>query len=900
MFYEYYDLVERIDNLFADGTYTKLVSGVSLEDIKVLETELDNLEGARLEVSEEVLREELQLAKDLVQTGTSNLIEDIVVVNQERNPALEGDRQFANSRGLSGLQPTGVMAHADEEIVVYVDAPVGGELPTMVFSQFYGDGAWKKSVGLKQGRNVIKVPRIINYNQAKGGSVYLEYTGKPQAETRVHIRKAQPIPTLEILDLDKPENEALHKEQIKAYIEELTTYVGNLTAKDLSKDPNNSTEIGTSKILLSIPASGALESIQSDIEEDLEAQVDRLYETLLTWEANLELHYEILGLTKDAVESKHRWPNTRINVRYMPMNPGVFMYAAVDHVGIQYGSEKGLVNDSRTSEDGYFGWGINHEIGHVINTNEYIYGEITNNIFAIFSQTINGGKSRLESSDVYPLIYDKVVSKDTGLASNVFVTLGMFWQLHLAYDDVNGFEGIDAFYPRLNRLFRDDQTTGIDRHNMLARLASDVVKKDLSPFFGEWWDLPLTEETKAYTGKYPEETRAIYYLNDDAKRYADNKGEAVDYAALNLSATSELVKDAESDDLNALITITHDEAPSDSTGISGVLGYEIYRNGELVAFTTENTYRDELPAGNNIGYEYEVVAYDKLLNKSEKVDAGSVYVATDGTLDKSDFLMEKTTSGAITIDMKAVQEVVGVKISNNTVVNTLAEDLTTSSSYKIEVSENGIDWSTAKEGDLALGDNLLYFNKPGTDQYDQRIWTYDARYIRIYGVDIEGVELHQVDILSYPGDAIYFTEGAIGRLGHDYEYNGGVIKEGSLVVLGTYRGHPVYSKIVLSAKYVNEKDFDDSERPGYTPDTMEAAINGEIFLFAELPEDNQVSKVNNGIWLFAPAEQTLPSEIKGNMYRTDEAESIVGGRLVSDTPWLMVPDLESLPTINLN
>ena len=111
---------------------------------------------------------------------------------------------------------------------------------------------------------------------------------------------------------------------------------------------------------------------------------------------------------------------------------------------------------------------------------------------------------------------------------------------------------------------------------------------------------------------------------------------------------------------------------------------------------------------------------------------------------------------------------------------------------------------------------------------------------------------------------------------------------------------PIYSKIILSAKYTNDKDYDSSERPNYDNETFEEAINGELFLFAELPTDNQVSKVNNGIWLFAPTEQTLPSEIKANMYRTDDASSIVGGRLVSDTIWLSVPDLDSLPTIILN
>ncbi|MGL4738027.1 MAG: M60 family metallopeptidase [Cellulosilyticaceae bacterium] len=893
MFYEYYDLVERIDQLFADDTYTTLAAGVSIEQIDAIENELDQLEGARLQVPEHILREELQIARALATTGTSTLLGEVIDVYQGRNPALEGDRQFANGRGLSGLQPTGLMAHADEEIIVYVDAPQGGDMPKLVASQFYGDGGWRKDIALKPGRNVVKVPRVVNYNTTKGGPLYLEYTGADQGQTRVHIRKGTDMPTLELLDLDDTAQMTAHKNIIRAYIEELDARVDQLVAitpkVDLAKDPRNSTEIGTAKVLLSVPANGILESIQAGLEGDLEAQVERVYEALLTWEANMANHYEVLGLTPDHPESRHRWPDTRMNIRYMPMSSSAFMYAAADHVGIRYGSEKGLINETRASQTGYFGWGINHEIGHILNTNEYIYGEISNNIFALFAQIVNDGRTRLEENNIYEEIYTKVVSEDTGLSSNVFVTLGMFWQLHLAYDDVDGFTGIDGFYPRLNRLFREDTTSEVDKHNMLARLASDVVGKDLTPFF-EKWDLPITEETKAYTSKYDAESRPIYYLTDEAKRYQLSGGAQVDYGNLAITATSSVVQDAASDDQEVAVTISHDQMPLDREQRSALLGYEIYRNGELIAFTTEATYRDALPASNNVSYAYEVVVYDKLLGHSERIPAGSVHIAREGILDHSDFVVERTTPGMIQIDMRSTQQAVGIKLG----------EVTTSGAYMIEVSEDGSHWTQAKVGTLEDSQSILYFNKPGVEADDQRIWTYDARYIRLSGEAVETLETSAIQVIGYPGDAVYFTEGAIGRLGHDYAYDGGVIEEGSLVVLGTYRGHPIYSKIVLSAKYVNDKGYDLSEKPDYVYDEVVQAINGEVFLFAELPEDGEVSKVNNGIWLFVPQSQTLPAQIKANMYRTNEAGSIEGGRLVSDTPWIGVPDLESLPTIYLN
>ena len=161
------------------------------------------------------------------------------------------------------------------------------------------------------------------------------------------------------------------------------------------------------------------------------------------------------------------------------------------------------------------------------------------------------------------------------------------------------------------------------------------------------------------------------------------------------------------------------------------------------------------------------------------------------------------------------------------------------------------------------------------------------------------MEDDQIEILAYPGDAVHFMEGAIGYLASDYAFEDGIIEEGTLVVMGTYRGHPVYSKIVLSAKYVDEKDYDASERPNYTPESTIEAVPGELYMFAEIPEDEQISKVGNGIWMFVPEKQTLPSQIKANMFRTDDATSTQGGRLVSDTKWLLVPSKEDMPKIEL-
>ena len=41
-----------------------------------------------------------------------------------------------------------------------------------------------------------------------------------------------------------------------------------------------------------------------------------------------------------------------------------------------------------------------------------------------------------------------------------------------------------------------------------------------------------------------------------------------------------------------------------------ILGYEIIRNGKVIAFTNDDTYTDTITTTNNRVFTYEVIAYD--------------------------------------------------------------------------------------------------------------------------------------------------------------------------------------------------------------------------------------------------------------------------------------------------
>ena len=92
-----------------------------------------------------------------------------------------------------------------------------------------------------------------------------------------------------------------------------------------------------------------------------------------------------------------------------------------------------------TSATGKGNWGIAHEIGH--NMDKLGKAEITNNIYSLALQAWDGSSmalnTRLTEDGRWETIFNKVAQGRPGSANNEFVQLGMYWQLHLAYDEAD-------------------------------------------------------------------------------------------------------------------------------------------------------------------------------------------------------------------------------------------------------------------------------------------------------------------------------------------------------------------------------------------------------------------------------------------------------------------------------
>ena len=156
----------------------------------------------------------------------------------------------------------------------------------------------------------------------------------------------------------------------------------------------------------------------------------------------------------------------------------------------------------------------------------------------------------------------------------------------------------------------------------------------------------------------------------------------------------------------------------------------------------------------------------------------------------------------------------------------------------------------------------------------------------------------------------------MGRLSADYKYGDSaddVIKAGTLVIVGNYRGDPVYNTISVQGLFTKTAaTTDPDEQESYSE--TERPLDGYALMFAEVPADGEVSDISDGLFIFVPNVQKeaelqeitscdgsnlLPSQIKVELYRTDDPNSAASKRKTAETLWIHSPGGDELPTITL-
>ena len=921
-FYHYDSLVDDVANLFTDDLRLVLAEGVNQDTIDKLRKRANEQDHGEDNPYKASILADLEYAEKILK---DEKIDDVIELNPNISNTYNNHVKFAMT--ISDYQPLGVVARPGETLNVYVgsNGPINAQI---VFTQYHAEASeWNSVVSLNKGLNIIQVPTIGSSADAeRGGSVYIRYTSTPNANTPIKVRVSGGT-EIPMVDTTLLKNETEKKAEIKKYIEKLEDYNSKLDSVYASEGKGTfnkgtsvlgSTEIVTKYGLFSVSSKAVEDALDSGL-TSTDQKVNRLYESMEAFDEMMEFFYRQKGFIEtDDTKSTDKMPKARINIRYMQMFYGAFMYAGGYHVGIEYGSIGGLVTAHRNRADatGYFGWGISHEVGHQINLSGTAFAEVTNNIYALLAQTSNDNdNSRLELQG-YDKIYDKVTSHTIGRAQNVFVQLGMYWQLHLAYDEGKTFEDKDSVLARVNKIGRAYSNTEkkYSRDDLTILFASKAVEKDLTKYF-ETWGLYASDALKAEIKElgYPEETRPIYYLNDKAWRYKLAGSQGITSGADILTAS---IKNTDAENKRVTINLG---LKSDSDKI---LGYEILRNDVPIAFVENkdnvSEFVDNVGAENNRAYTYSVIAYDYYLTPTKKVTLEEVKIAHYGSVKKDAFTItsnvkepneivnpedekmdystlkvnnlidgrddtvfkgtekikqynisgdkpsasDDNSNAYVIINLNNSMSVSGIKYKAIVIDGVL--DSNTITKYNIYVSATGNDnsWTLAATGSFDLSaessEKTIYFMKEGTDSKNQ-LWTYNnITYIKIESVgNTTGLSGAEIDVIAPPGDNVDIDvdngKPSIGVLEEDYCY----LTEGCNDEVkdedGKVKGKIEAGSVVIKGTYRGNPAFNVLLIGNASNGTKN--YGGYQLIFAELNSDKSVYEVASGTWLYVMTKE---------------------------------------------
>lgn len=1052
-FFKYDSLENDVNALYADDMHVTLKDNVTEEMIEALELRANTKDSNFDEYhpKKQILEAELAYARELLNNG-SNISK---AVNIKYDITRSGTNSSGFSGGLCGLQPLGYVAAADSTVNIYVGQKgkkVGDPVSVrLVVTQYHPESsAWRSGeITLYQGKNEVTIPNISSLGFEKGGSLYIVQTNPNDIKANpvsVRVSGGTKIPVLDlhrsIGDARFEVDQAQWKDSIREYVEELTSY--SLALKEMHADHEtevggfefgngsncflNSTEISLDNVLISVPASQVLAGIGGAV-ANVDILVDRMYNTAVAMNQMIELFYKERGFNPAASNGYHGIPTARFNIRYHRMFAGAFMYAGGLHLGIEWGSVPGVVSGSpvTTEENGkrtggsIFGWGIAHELGHNADGNGVAIAEVTNNIWAQLTKTWDTADT---TRIPYEKVYQHVTSNTVGKPSSVFAQLGMFWQLHLAYDKnythYNYYkDGYTAenyanlieneFYARfytIRREFAKAPATSIKLTNgnteqNIMRTACAAAERDLTDFFRAW-GYNVDAATEAYAKQFPKEERKIQYLSDGAHEYTLANGAPM----TSTEVEAQLVQGNGNDARKVTLTISlPDEANMDA-----VLGYEIIRNGLPVAFVTpavnENgeyeaatVYEDVVQTINNRVMDYEVVAYDKYLNTTSANKLDSIKIRHEGVLATDNWTVTTnavSNDGVLTvydgIDVATGKDVVEGKVYTDAVTGQqvtytksmdvkyleqetgellrsysaailsadgnkevgfegraegtaqITYDLggkqeitalaflggtTQPWKFALEYSDNGgVSFTRITGFSVGTTDDgypVLYFAA------GKNIKSYKATNIRITAPNgVKTIGIKDIKLLTPSGDNVdigistidpetgietWNTENAIGLLSKDYvldEAAGSVIPAGSFVVTGRYTGNAAYNVVKLYNE--NYKLYDES-----TENKLGGLVNGYQSIFADMPDEGNIVNVKDGFWIYwleplsgdnagkyglpgagedgSDIVVEIPTKVYAQLFRVDNAMTLAGERLVSDTFVVNVPEI--LPMIEI-
>ena len=576
-FYKQDKVSDKVDSLFTNALMNELSEEFNtIDKLQALENEA---KGHPLESS---FTEAFEIAHKIL----NGQLETVKVITAEQH----GDMvKHANKNLKFGFgnnnQPTGISAKPGDVITVYVDADPTQPLPRLAFSQQEGSFAnWIRTVNLVPGKNVITVPSVAkdnwyNHEVTKGGAIYIvnPYTSEEQSKA----------PVLRFVSGDK--FPFLTKDTNVDEFREFLIEYKKAIDEDIEKNPNvldrevlDVFEFVSDHIVWTGTATGAYKAY-------IEQGVNPL-ETVESYNIHMKEIFRYYGLDGSSEQNDPKY--IRENVRLA--QPFGYMYAASGHIGVQ---RDVMANHLIPFEERGPSWGLTHEIGHKMDVNIRLYGEVTNNMLPMHMSAFY---NKIDNRIPYEShTYKNVVSENSNkyMEGGYFERLAVFWQLEMYKP---------GYWANLNKLYRErnvslgNENTNNVKMQYLVKFSSEVIGEDLSEYFARH-GFEVNEETKNETSQYQKSDKKIWYLNNSKATYEGNGFTEDTNLELKVNRVDNGVK---------LTFNVDDNVKSD------LLGYEILKDGQVIGFTGSNTFVDT-NADTTKNSKYEVIPYDINLGTDE-------------------------------------------------------------------------------------------------------------------------------------------------------------------------------------------------------------------------------------------------------------------------------------------
>ncbi len=621
-FYKEDEFLNRFNELFEDGTYLALSKEAKQGDFFEKTKELYEAHP---------LKSHFEYAMNLAETLYDNedaLSDAYILVASQRGDEGKEKDEHDIPRYSHSLDSYGKYALPGETIRIFVDADKQAAMPILVVGQcnVRGDSWLRKEYQLAAGMNVITMPEDTNLLP---GVLYIKNPATPKEQAyapRVRIEGGHEYPVYRHGEMTPEE----YNRQLEAYcakVEENPSLYADIT--ELTSENNT----------IVLKALDSLKGVQ-----DMEKLGVDVSDTMDEWEAL----WKQLQIYSGYVEGDGNPMHDCYPAKYTSVSTTGSSYAGWSDYGFC-----GFNVNSRTlvkpitinGED----WVIFHEWGHSVNNASTEILEVTNNQYAAYMRrlwNLGSGWDEVNWHTLYNIVSGGKANKD-----NVFVQLAILHQIEFYFGD--------DIYGKMARFARENKNGLLkDLGNNLQRYVvamSHVTGYDLTDFFDAYDYVKSTDLMKQKVASLKKLDVKLNYMHKSAYGYKGN--------GFTNDVEPEIASITKNESGNNELRFGIDKENKDA-----LMGYEVYRDGKLIAYTVDKSKYIDTNVEPGKDYEYSIVAYDKKLNASQKVTKHSLSptlsVEREITIKVGEDFDEKAYAKAETVSKQNISDAIKVVASD--------------------------------------------------------------------------------------------------------------------------------------------------------------------------------------------------------------------------------------------